>query len=359
MEPSRVELCSLLQIDRFLDDLKLGKVDGCYAKAFRTVNLLQKAIKDFNWSTAQQLIDSFTSLGDVLAKADPIERVPTNIIMRVMKGIRDEYVSLIRSNLEKSSRNINFDGEEMLPKMMIIDDDDVQQYNSDLPDLKENLLDYLNELESELEASIENIANKSIEQVHDGQVILTLGKSKSVEAFLKFANKKIKKMKVIVAESGPQCPGHGLSIRLAEAGIETTLIPDSAIFAVMSSVNKVIIGTHSVMANGGLKSVSGTYALSLAAKYYSVPLTVCTPIFKICPNYLVSHDQVAFNRFSSPREVFPYQEAPCSTDAEIVNPAFDYVPPELVNGFVTNWGCYNPSYVYRLLSELFHRRDYL
>lgn len=353
------ELCSLIRVDRFVDDLKLGKVDGCYAKAFLTVDLLLKAIEDFSWTTAQELIELFSYLGDVLAKADPIERVPTNMILRVLKGIQDEYESLIGSSSEASPKAINFDGEEMLPKMMIIDEDDAQQYDRNLPALKENLIDFLKELVSELEASIENIATKSIEQIHDGQVILTFGKSKSVEAFLKYANKKIKKMKVIVAESGPLCPGHGLAIRLAEAGIETTLIPDSAIFAVMSNVNKVVIGTHSVMANGGLKSVSGTYALSLAAKYYSVPLTVCTPIFKICPDYLISHDQVAFNKFSSPHEVFPYQEAPCSANAEIINPVFDYVPPELVNGFVTNWGCYNPSYVYRLLSELFHRRDYL
>lgn len=40
---------------------------------------------------------------------------------------------------------------------------------------------------------------------------------------------------------------------LANDKINTTLIPDSAIFAIMSRVNKVIIGTHSVMANGGYK----------------------------------------------------------------------------------------------------------
>ena len=59
---------------------------------------------------------------------------------------------------------------------------------------------------------------------------------------------------------------------LAKAGIETTVITDSAVFAIMSRVNKVIIGTHTVMANGGLKAISGTHAIALAAKYYSVPV---------------------------------------------------------------------------------------
>ena len=39
---------------------------------------------------------------------------------------------------------------------------------------------------------------------------------------------------------------------LAKAGIETTVITDSAIFAMMSRVNKVIIGAHTIMADGGL-----------------------------------------------------------------------------------------------------------
>lgn len=66
--------------------------------------------------------------------------------------------------------------------------------------------------------------------------------------------------------------GHKLAADLATANIATTLIPDSAIFAMMARVNKVIIGTHSVMANGGLKAVCGTHTLALAAKHYSVPV---------------------------------------------------------------------------------------
>ena len=45
--------------------------------------------------------------------------------------------------------------------------------------------------------------------------------------------------------------GHEMATSLAKVGIETTVITDSAVFAMMSRVNKVIIGTHTVMANGG------------------------------------------------------------------------------------------------------------
>ncbi len=61
--------------------------------------------------------------------------------------------------------------------------------------------------------------------------------------------------------------------RLAKSKIQTRLIADSAIFAVMGRVNKVIIGTHTVMANGGLRAVCGTHAVALAAKHFSVSVS--------------------------------------------------------------------------------------
>jgi translation initiation factor eIF-2B subunit beta len=59
-------------------------------------------------------------------------------------------------------------------------------------------------------------------------------------------------------------------------------------------------------------------------------------MFKLTPQYLVSHDQLAFNKFSSPQQVMPYEESDMATKCQVVNPVFDYVPPELVTIFVSN-----------------------
>ena len=45
--------------------------------------------------------------------------------------------------------------------------------------------------------------------------------------------------KVIVAECAPSFLGQSLAVSLAEAKIPTTVITDSAVFAMMSRVNKV------------------------------------------------------------------------------------------------------------------------
>ena len=46
---------------------------------------------------------------------------------------------------------------------------------------------------------------------------------------------------VVVAEGAPRHGGQELAKRLAQAGMHTTLIPDSAIFAMMARVNKVAL----------------------------------------------------------------------------------------------------------------------
>lgn len=39
-------------------------------------------------------------------------------------------------------------------------------------------------------------------------------------------------------------------------------------------------------------------------------------------------------------------------------PVFDYVPPELITLFISNIGGHAPSYIYRLMSELYHPEDH-
>jgi translation initiation factor 2B subunit (eIF-2B alpha/beta/delta family) len=44
----------------------------------------------------------------------------------------------------------------------------------------------------------------------------------------------------------------------------------------------------------------------------------------------------------------------------VVNPSYDYVPPELISLFVTDQGHgFMPSYVYRQLTEFYHRQDFI
>lgn len=59
--------------------------------------------------------------------------------------------------------------------------------------------------------------------------------------------------------------GHTTANNLSKMSISTTLVPDSSVFALMSRVDKVIISTHAIMANGGLVTHSGAYMIALSA----------------------------------------------------------------------------------------------
>lgn len=103
----------------------------------------------------------------------------------------------------------------------------------------------------------------------------------------------------------------------------------------MSRVNKVIIGTHSVLANGGLRAACGALTVALAAKHYSVPVIVLCPMYKLSPVHLCSYEQDAFNLVGCTGGVIPYHSS-AAPFSKAFSPIFDYVPPELVTLFISN-----------------------
>ena len=47
----------------------------------------------------------------------------------------------------------------------------------------------------------------------------------------------------------------------------------------------------------------------------------------------------------------------CGSGVDVVNPAFDFVPPDLISLLLTDQGGVTPSYVYRLVSEFYAKED--
>jgi len=138
-------------------------------------------------------------------------------------------------------------------------------------------------------------------------VILTLGRSKTLEYFL-LAVSKERTIEVIVCEAAPDFSGHEFAVSLASSGCKTTLVSDAAIFAMMARVNKVIIGAHAVMANGGVIAHAGSQAVAMAAKHHSVPVVVCAGLYKLSPLYPSDLDRLI--KLENPSSILPY-------DAEI------------------------------------------
>ena len=122
---------------------------------------------------------------------------------------------------------------------------------------------------------------------------------------------------------------------LSSAGISTFLVPDSSIYALMSRVNKVILGAHAILANGGMFAITGSLLAAKAAQAHSTLVVVCAGQFKLTPLWNVYHEYGALD-FGDPSSVLGFEEGDIVNNVDVMNPHYDYVPPELVDAFITN-----------------------
>lgn len=219
-------------------------------------------------------------------------------------------------------------------------------------ELRQSLLSGIDELLDELKNVHKNIADQALEHIHADEVILTFGHSKTVECFLRAAARK-RRFKVFVAQAAPAFNGHEMALALSSAGIDTTLIDDQAVCALMARVNKVVISAAAVLADGSVVAQSGVHLVALAAKAYNVPFVACTGLYKLSPTFEKPHVPLG-----SPAEVLRFGDFGAQLErVRVDNPVFDYVPPNLVTLLLTNFGGYNAAYVYRLLSEWYDVAD--
>ena len=177
--------------------------------AKQVLTILNKIINanDNSWKNVQELIELIGNLKDRILKADPTESVPANITLRLLKIIRDEYLIFIKQqSLSNQKQHTQLDYEEHLQKLLINDDEqncDYTLYENKMNQFRSAINDGLNELSIELDTSAETIATQSLEHIYSNELILTLGKSNSVEHFLKYAADKKRKFQVIIAEGSP------------------------------------------------------------------------------------------------------------------------------------------------------------
>eukprot|EP01108_Squamamoeba_japonica_P004246 TRINITY_DN3387_c0_g1_i1.p2 TRINITY_DN3387_c0_g1~~TRINITY_DN3387_c0_g1_i1.p2 ORF type:complete len:148 (+),score=35.35 TRINITY_DN3387_c0_g1_i1:676-1119(+) len=144
-----------------------------------------------------------------------------------------------------------------------------------------------------------------------------------------------------------------MAVNLAAANIDSTLIDDAAVFALMARVNKVVISASAILADGSLLAVPGTHLLALSCKSHSVPLIALSGMYKV---------SMAFSGEDGgggggPGEVLPFEEVAELERVHVDNPSFDHIPPSLVSLLLTNYGGYNTSYVYRVLGEYYNSED--
>ncbi|TKV93844.1 hypothetical protein SEVIR_9G255800v4 [Setaria viridis] len=400
-------------VSDFVLKLKRRKVEGSHAVARQTAELLRSVVSQHRMgSSANQaaaLADAVRAVGEQLIAANPIELAVGNIVRRVLHIIKEEDISSTAVGIEGLSVTVDSDDEfdsehddrpalsaavlaaharnalrapslqtllEDIPVTPAIsrtasstgDSDGKSKSAGDKSStrkLKHDVIAAIGDLIDEIDSCYEPISEQAVELIHQNEVILTLGRSRTVKEFLYAAKEKKRSFRVFVAEGAPRYQGHVLAKELVEKGVQTTVIIDSAVFAMISRVNMVIVGAHAIMANGGVIAPVGMNMVALAAQRHAVPFVVVAGSHKLCPLY-PHNPEVLLNELKSPSDLLDFGEfSDCmnfstqdgSPLLNVVNPTFDYVPPKLVSLFVTDTGGHSPSYMYRLIAEYYSADD--
>ena len=154
-----------------------------------------------------------------------------------------------------------------------------------------------------------------------------------------------KSIKVIATETRPVMQGSRLTaFELKHDNIDVSLIPDTAVGYAMSKglVNKVIVGADRILSTGHVYNKIGTYQVATMAKQHNIPFYVAAPLstfdLKNKPDDIVIEQRNA----SEVTGVAGKKTAPDGIN--VINPAFDMTPPELITGIITEVGIAKPPF---------------
>ena len=162
---------------------------------------------------------------------------------------------------------------------------------------------------------------------------------------IRATNESGKNIKVIATETRPIQQGSRLTaFELKHDGIDVSLIPDTAVGYTMANglVNGVIVGADRILRTGHVFNKIGTYQVATMAKQHNIPFYVAAPLstfdLKSNPENVVIEQRKA----SEVTGIGDTKTAPDGID--VINPAFDMTPPELISGIITENGIAKPPF---------------
>jgi methylthioribose-1-phosphate isomerase len=162
-----------------------------------------------------------------------------------------------------------------------------------------------------------------------------------------------KNIKVIATETRPVQQGSRLTaFELKHDGIDVSLIPDTAVGYTMVNnlVNKIVVGADRILRTGHVYNKIGTYQIATMAKQHSIPFYVAAPLstfdMKSNPEDVIIEQRKA----SEVTGIGDKKTAPDGID--VINPAFDMTPPELISAIITENGVVKPPFQ-QSIKELF------
>lgn len=147
-------------------------------------------------------------------------------------------------------------------------------------------------------------------------------------------------IEVFADETRPLLQGARLTAwELAQAGVPVTVLTDSMSGSLMRSgqIGAVIVGADRIAANGDVANKIGTYSLAVLARHHQIPFYVAAPSSTFDLS-LESGDAIPIEQRGREEVASPHGVTTVPQQANVINPAFDVTPADLITAIITEKG---------------------
>jgi len=198
-----------------------------------------------------------------------------------------------------------------------------------------------------LKDSKKKVISYGAHRIKDGSTIMTHCHSSLSTGIILEANRQGKEIQVFCTETRPLYQGRITAKELVDAGITTTQVVDSAMRWVINSydVDIIITGADAITSQGTVINKIGTRLLALAAKEMDVPFYSAINLLKYDPETSIGKLSEIEMRAAS--EI--WDNAPDGLN--FLNPAFETISHDLIDGIISESGVFSPSIVYLIIKE--------
>ncbi len=178
----------------------------------------------------------------------------------------------------------------------------------------------------------DKINKNTLKLIKNNDVIFTHCHSTNVVNSLIYAKNKGKKFEVYNTETRPLYQGRKTSKQLKKAGIKVTMFIDSALGIALEKqqgtkkVDKIFLGSDALLKTGIINKV-GSKLIAQIARINKIPVYIIADSWKFTKTK-VPIEQRGLNEV--------WDKAP--KNIKIKNPAFEFVPKNLITGIITEHG---------------------
>ncbi|MBZ6496431.1 translation initiation factor eIF-2B [Natrinema longum] len=278
-------------IDETAEEIREMQTHSSSVVAVHAAQALEELVER-EFATVEEYTRALERNGSVLRRANPSHASLQNAVREVVGGVTDADPDTVEEARRVTSETID-------------------------------------EVVSRIESAKRLAAENAVDTLADGATILTHDYSSTVLEALEQATGAGKHFDVYVTEARPRYLGRKTARTLAEFDrVDATLITDSAHGTYLEECDRVVVGMDCIV-DETLYNRVGTFPIASTAARLDVPVTVLGSAAK-----LVSEGFVFENEFRSGSEVM----AEPADGFDVVNPAYDATPVELLESVITDEG---------------------